>query len=289
MHLKTISNEDERFVLLDLDKPWQLAEAVGLKRTEANYQQHLIKLIQLAGEVLTEKTTGVVLGPKAGYEAINSKTANTGLVLSLDDNFYPHDPFSLPQFLPDWGVEHIKNNYGVIKLNLFYNPQEKLANEKNKLLVEVYDYAQYEKLDLVVELNIVLDGKLKPKDKREVFLTTQLNVVRELQNMVDLFILEYPFTSLACATLTAELDVPWIMNDQSIKYTELKNNLRIALEGGASGLMMGRNIFREAPQFDKRKVDEFFNLWRKFLNTEGRDRVLELARITQEVGLMTDI
>jgi len=290
MHLKTISNEDERFVLLDLDKPWQLAQVVGLKPESPSYASNLELLVNPAAQTLTEKTTGVILGPRVSFSAVNYKDPATGLILSLDDNFYPPEPEKLPHFLSDWGVEHIKNNYGVIKLTLFYDQKEELANEKRKLLAEVYDYAQYEKVDLIVELNINLPPKLKPKEKQELFFQSQLTAVRELQNMVDLFILEFPQTPLACATLTAEIDVPWLMNDMPVDYAQLKENLRIALDGGASGVMLNQTFLSQAPKLTGKSVDEaYLNAWKKFISTEARDRVLEISRIVSESNSLTSL
>ena len=285
MQLTTISKEDQ-FVLLDLDKPWQMAEAVGFKSTSPTYEKDLTQLTLLAAKYLTEPTTGVVLGPKVGYSALDYKHPATGVVLSLDNNLYAHDPLNLPTFLSDWGVEHIKNNYGVVKLTLPYNPKEELAAEKKKLLAEVYDYAQYEKVDLVVELKVFLLEKVKPSQKQDVFLSTQLESVRELQNMVDLFILDFPFTPLGCATLTAELDVPWLVNDPGGDYLKVKENLRTALDGGASGMQIGLSLYNQAPKGGALTA-EFLSLWEQFLKTEARDRVLELARIVKEASVVS--
>ena len=287
MRLKSISNDEGQFILLDLDKPWQLAEAVGLKAESASYLDQLTTLTKQAAKTLTKSVTGVVFGPKVGYLALADKHKDVGLVLSLDNNLEPHDPLGLPRFLPDWGVEHIRNNYGLIKLTLFYNPKEELALKKKELLAEVYDYASYEGTKLVLELKITPYGKLKTKQEQEAFLETQLQAARELQKLVDLLVLDFPLTPLACATLTAELDVPWLLNDQAVEYRQLKENLRVALEGGASGMLIQTTFLDQAPRLTAAKLDDkFLSLWQRFLATEARDRVLELSRIIKETNLI---
>ncbi len=287
MKLDKLASDDQRFVLLDLDKPRLLAQLIGLKEDKVHYEVDLEQLIALASKQLSAKVSGLVLGPKVGFAAINQKQSPAGLLLSLNNNLLAHDPLNLPNFLPDWGVEHIRNNYGVAKLDLFYHPAESKANEKKKLLAEIYDYAQYEGIDLVLELHVLFDDK--NKQALDAFLEAQLMAVREFQDMTDLFILQFPQTALACATVTAEIDVPWLMNDHGGDYLQLKANLRTALEGGARGMLLGQSIWSGLPKIGRAGLNKnFLNLWEKFLVTEARDRVIELGRIINEFNLLEE-
>ena len=85
-------------------------------------------------------------------------------------------------------------------------------------------------------------------------------------------VLEYPHSALACATLTAELDIPWLLIDRTPTYSEFKEQLRTAMESGASGVMLDQIIWQGFEPSESSK----------FIENTARDRVIELARITQE-------
>jgi hypothetical protein len=133
---------------------------------------------------------------------------------------------------------------------------------------------------LVVKLVVYTPGDRK-FDWTE-FRQDQLQAVEELRNLANLFVLQYPNDSLACATLTTQLDVPWIISDDNIDYGEFKERLRDALENGASGFMVGETLFKEIEGMRKKDHSPDIESILKFINSQARDRAIELVRISKE-------
>jgi len=158
----------------------------------------------------------------------------------------------------------------VAKLELFYNPQEEEARSKKQMVVELYDYCQHEGIAFLLDLVLYLETS---KDKYQAqFLELQLDAVQELRQYCDLMALEYPSDALSAVTLTAELDVPWILSGRGVPYETYKEQLRVALESGAVGYMVGSQLLPEKVTKDAST----------FLQTTVRDRAIELNRIATE-------
>jgi tagatose-1,6-bisphosphate aldolase len=89
--------------------------------------------------------------------------------------------------------------------------------------------------------------------------------------------LEYPLDALGAVTVTAELDVPWILSARNTQYDDFKESLRTALESGAKGFVATEQFLppQHSGNFDQ---DECL----KFIQTIGKDRVIEVTRIVEE-------
>jgi len=108
----------------------------------------------------------------------------------------------------------------------------------------------------------------------------QLEAVTDMRNKCHLLALEYPHSALACATLTAELDVPWILVDRTPDYNDFKEQVRTAIEAGAVGAQIGSVLWQGLNKDNYQQVIE----------TQARDRMIELSRIVSEsVSQTTDL
>lgn len=280
MHLPAISL-DKRFVLVSLDAGLWLPELLRGKNSNANDLEKNIPLLRLvlaeAMTTLSPELTGVEVGPVVGFDSLTRKSFQSGCLISLDRRNQEVDPLSLPLFAPDWGVEHIRNNYGVVSLRLAYHPSEKLANDKQKLVAEVADHCRYEGVDLFLE--IILTPSADAKKGTPLWQEAQLVAANEMGRLVNLLALEYPGDALSCATLTAQLDIPWILLDSGVGYSKLKEQLRVVLEGGGRGMMMQNSIWDGLPTTSGDELDDRLV---GFIKNELRDRVMEMKRIIIE-------
>jgi tagatose-1,6-bisphosphate aldolase len=277
MRLKNIKNSKGIFSLLDLSR------VAFLDYLDSD------KLGSVASEMmrlLSAEVSGVVVDPEFNFDDITKKANGTGLILPVEKKNEAVDPLSLPKMPANWGVEYISNNYGVAKLELFYHPQEKEAWRKKQFVAEIYDYCQYEKIDLVLELMVYHAAAQDPDP--EVFLESQLESVREFSNICDVFALEYLNSPLSAVTITAETDNPWIYNAREVGYEEFKQNLRVCMDSGAAGFMAGDPFWsgadvREAffvegdEELEAKKPEQI-----QFIKTNIRDRVIEAVRIVGE-------
>jgi tagatose-1,6-bisphosphate aldolase len=97
----------------------------------------------------------------------------------------------------------------------------------------------------------------------------------------DLLKLEYPGSVDACRELRARLTRPWAVLSAGVGFDEFAEVVRISCnEGGASGFIAGRSVWREtvAMEHEERLA---------FLKTTGRGRVdtlLEAAATAVPIG-----
>jgi tagatose-1,6-bisphosphate aldolase len=272
-------HQQNRFSLLALHQVADLAEQAGLELNETSNHKPLEKIIGNLIKSISPHVTGIALEPDHGLPQLKTKTSAAGLILPLQ-LAEEVDPLSVPTLSNDWGVEQIANNYGVAMLELFYHPTEPNALLKKQLLAELMDYCQYTKIDLIVRLRVFSPHgeQLEPN----AFQAAQIQALQELQTMSHLFILDAPPDVLAAATITAELDIPWVVWLSEPKYEDQKNTLRMCVESGARGYMIGNALWPELHNL-RRKDAGFDEVgFEELCKTTLRDRVLELSRIVSE-------
>ncbi len=276
MHLPSIAHNG-KYVLLSLDLALEWGELLDLEWGVGPGTRVMTSLSEIAVLSLSSELSGVEVGPYLGFSGLIHKNNQAGCLISLDKRLTQADPLSLPGFYPNWGVEHIKNNYGLVSLRLAYHPGEKLALDKQKLLAEIADHCRYEGVDLLLEL--IITPSTDDKRGSSLWQEAQLIAVSELCSHPDILALEYPGGALASATVTARLDLPWILLDTGLKYATYKEQVRECLESGAAGILMAGSVWQDLPAVDQ--PDDFNNV-QKFIDHEVRDRVIELSRIVQE-------
>lgn len=281
MQLSALQHTDGTYVVLDLSSVHELADGLGLELTGATEQAIVTQMLEYCTVTLSPLVSGLILGPEVGFTAIQNKAPDTGLALSLYQQIEQPSVLELPKVFPDWSVTHIRNNYGVLFDSIFYHPKGADALQKKQLVAELHDATRYEGIDHIVSIN------LYPPEGEETtqtaFQESQLLAIKELQTCADVLVLEYPHSALACATLTAELDIPWLVVDKATDYAYTKDTIRTAIESGAQGCVLTTSLWAGLPQFDvSADPAEQWNAIDRFLQTEVRDRLLELTRIISE-------
>jgi tagatose-1,6-bisphosphate aldolase len=265
--------------LLALDNAYSFAEKIGLTLDEPTNVENLNALLIRFLILYTEHTTGVVLDPTYSLPFLSYKDNNSGLLIRLERE-QDQDPLSLPRFLPQWGIEDVRNNYGLAKLELFYHPAEGMAAEKKKLVADLYDFCQYEGIDFLLKL-VVYHPPGKELDMVE-FQETQLEAISELQKFASIMSLQYPQDPLATATLTSSLDIPWIVHSDGVEYDKFKEFVRVSTENGAQGFMIDQTLWDEIGKMRLEDQSPDFEKIEQFLKTTGKDRIVELMRIVKE-------
>ncbi len=89
----------------------------------------------------------------------------------------------------------------------------------------------------------------------------------------DLIKIEYPVDAAGCRRLAAVLDVPWAVLSAGVPFDEFAAALRISCdEGGTSGFIAGRSIWKDAVGMDRVARQAF-------LADEGRRRLEKLVQV----------
>ncbi|HEX9817482.1 MAG TPA: hypothetical protein VGA89_01135 [Patescibacteria group bacterium] len=279
MRLSALKKEAGSLGLVALDEAYALTDLLGLSLQEPSHEQLLIEVLTELVKVHSRQAAGVVLDPVYSLQLLEEGTELAGALVRLEQMQTP-DPLVAPKFIPNWGIENIRNMYGLAKLELFYHPTEEKALEKKQLVAEIFDFCQYEEIDFLIKLMIYnpAEGKLKSED----FQTAQLEAVSELQRFANVMALQYPQDPLATATLTSNLDVPWLVISEQDGYDQFKNSLRVALENGAAGFLAGEILWQEIGRMRQEDQSPDMTEILKFIQTTSKDRIIELMRITGE-------
>lgn len=278
--LESFQTPQHAFCFLELDNTPQLAALLGLDITLEENVRFLSNISQKIAQTAEESISGLVLDPVYSFSLAHELSQPPALLFRLEHLAEEVDPLSVPVMIHNWGIENIKNNYAAAKLEMFYHPHEEKALEKKQLIAEIAEYARHESVPFLLKLTLYtpVGEEFSPVAFQE----AQIMAVQEFRDQCDVLVLQYAQDALACATLTAELDVPWLLTAQGVKYEEYKEMLRTSLENGARGFLVGSVLWQELANLksdDKSPDKEAIN---RFIETTFRDRLIEVRRIVEE-------
>ena len=281
MRIDALRSKEGMILLLELDRVPAFAESMGLSLNSEEQREITTSLIDKMVATYSPHMSGVVFSPEHSFDQTVALSKNAAPLFSLERKTAAVDPLVAPSLVDDWGVENIANNYGVAKLELYYHPAEKDAALKKQMVAEIHDYCQYEKIDFLLELLVYHQAQeeLSPETLTE----TQLLAVQEFRNSCDMLALEYLGDSLAAVTITAELDIPWIVTGRSRDYEQTKRELRASLESGAEGFLLGEVFWPETVTAQSQEGAVSVSTLLTEIEHQS-DHVLELARIVNEFG-----
>jgi tagatose 1,6-diphosphate aldolase/sulfofructosephosphate aldolase len=124
---------------------------------------------------------------------------------------------------------------------------------------------------VVENLVYPLPGEDLSGKKREDAIIEAARALTELN--ADLLKLEYPGSPEGCRRLAAVLDRPWAVLSAGVPFEEFTEVLKIAFDdGGASGFIAGRSIWRESLRLSGAGRQDF-------LNTVARTRLDALLTV----------
>lgn len=280
MHLPAIQHPSGVFSLFEFDQAPKIADLLGIDLSQPANVDRLQQLMTIMLEQLQSDLSGAVIDPIYSHHLLQHKSKQTGVLGRLTAVTAEVDPLVMPTLMPDWSVEDISQNYGLAKLCLYYHPQEEKALDKKQLVAELYDYCQYQHIDFALKLIIYTPAS--EEFSQESFQAAQLQAVQELRSTADLLILQYPLGPLAAATVTAELDIPWLLQSQNQEYDSFKHDLRICLENGAQGFCVSDSLWKDMGQLKLKDKSPDWEQIEEFIKTDFRDRLIEINRIAHE-------
>jgi tagatose-1,6-bisphosphate aldolase len=103
-----------------------------------------------------------------------------------------------------------------------------------------------------------------------------IEAARALNDLdIDLLKLEYPGSAEGCRRLSSILDRPWAVLSAGVPFDQFTDIIRIAAdEGGASGFIAGRSVWREVVSLTGREREEF-------LTSVARPRLERLISVAE--------
>jgi tagatose 1,6-diphosphate aldolase len=188
---------------------------------------------------------------------------DVGLLVALESSGYTGTSNARhSQILPGWSVAKAKRmGASAIKLLVYYHPDSPTAEEIQTLVSQVADAcAEYDIAFFLETLSYALDpDRSKPvgKDRRRVVIET----ARQLTPLgADVLKTEFPFDLSLGANpalwaesyqeLSEASTIPWILLSAGVDYESYLQQVMIACRAGASGVAVGRAVWKEATNLE---------------------------------------
>jgi tagatose-1,6-bisphosphate aldolase len=225
---------------------------------------------------LSKEVTGLVVDPIYSLTFLNHKPKDVGALIRLEQH-QSIEPRLIPQLFPNFSLLEVKNNYAIAKLSLSYQSHEEQALAKKQLLAEIKDYSQNLKINFLLKLNANFDNE-----------DILLNSIKELHPFVDVLVLENINNPLLAATISSEIDIPWLLSadqQKTLSYEKFKDSFRVAMENGAKGFYLGSFLWKELAKYRQDNQEFNWSGMQNFVRTTLRDRLIELNRIAEEATL----
>jgi len=209
---------------------------------------------------LAKRATAVLLDPEvSAAQAVEQRAipGSVGLVVALESTGYTGDATARhAQIIPGWSVEKAKRmGASAVKLLVYYHPDSPTAGEIENFTAAVAEECLKQDLVLMLEpLSYSLDEnkKLSSEEKRYVVVET----ARRLTSLrVDVLKAEFPLAVNdmdeskwleACREISSASIAPWILLSAAVDYDTFLRQVTAACEAGASGIAVGRAVWKEA-------------------------------------------
>ena len=289
--LQQCSQPDGTFAMLAMDQRGSLVKAINPDAPERVGYKEVIALKRDVIGALSPLASAVLLDVEYGYGpcvASDALSGQTGLLLALEKSGYDGDPTERrTTLLDDWSVERTsKAGANGVKLLVYYHPDAPNTADQEAVVAEVAHQCQQLELPLFLEpLHYSLDRNVKTvpnAERRRVVLETARRLV---PLGVDVLKAEFPLDVAqsqdqaewadACAELSAICPVPWVLLSAGVDFETYLEQVRVACDAGASGVLCGRAIWKEAVRMDEAAR-------RAFLQSTGSERLRQLAALVSE-------
>lgn len=281
--LQQISSSRGTFTALALDHRQNLRRALNPSDPDTVSDDKLSSFKLEVTTALASDATAILLDPEvsaaqavAGHLLPN----HVGLVVAVESTGYTGVATARhAQILPGWSVEKAKRmGASAIKLLVYYHPDSPTASEIESFTSQVAeDCARHDLVLMLEPLSYSLNQskKLSSDEKRYVVVET----ARRLTPLnIDILKAEFPLdpdeqdTSRwmeSCSEISTASVVPWILLSAAVDYETFLGQVTAACKSGASGIAVGRAVWKEAVTMSAE--DRI-----KFLQTTARQRMSRL-------------
>lgn len=236
--------------------------------------------------ILAKQATAVLLDPEvSAAQAIAQRAIphDVGLVIALESTGYSGDATARrAQIIPGWSVEKAKRTgASAVKLLVYYHPDSESASEIEDFTSRIAEDCKKHDLVLMLEpLSYSLDEKRKLTSEEKHYVVAE--TARRLTPLhVDILKAEFPLDvnntdeskwMSACKDISSASSAPWILLSAAVEYDVFLRQVTVACQAGASGIAVGRAVWKEAVTMNG---DER----RRFLSTTAADRISRLTSL----------
>ena len=280
--LQQISSKRGTITALALDHRQNLRKANPAFVDDAELSRFKVDVTK----AVAHRATAVLLDPEvSAAQAISARAvpSGVGLVVAVESTGYTGDATARQaQIIPGWTVEKAKRmGASAIKLLVYYHPDSPTAKEIEDFTINIAQECKKHDLVLMLEplsYSLEENKKLSSEEKRYVVVET----ARRLTPLdVDILKAEFPLDVNdmdeskwmdACKEISSASVTPWILLSTAVEYEIFLRQVTVACNAGASGIAVGRAVWKEAVtmQGDERM---------KFLRTTAKYRISRLTSL----------
>ena len=271
--LQQCTTEYGALAVLALDHRNNLRNALNPANPELTTDAQLSAFKCLVTQILAPAASAVLLDPELGaFQAFaaGAVPGRTGLVVAVEATGYTGDGHAREsRILPRWSVAQAKRmGASAIKLLVYYHPDSPTAGDIEDLIRQVADDCRIHDMAFFLEplsysLNPV-EKRLSGDERRDVVIET----ARRLTPLgADILKAEFMLDSeqnpdkaawaAACAALSEASVIPWVLLSASVDFETYLRQVAVACHQGASGVAVGRAIWKEAVDYQGEARDQF--------------------------------
>jgi tagatose-1,6-bisphosphate aldolase len=263
--LQQLSTPHRAFSICALDHRNNLRHLLYPTKPEQAPITELVKFKMELIQALAPAASAVLLDPEwsAGQcIATNTLPRETGMIVAVEATGYlGHMNTRQSRLLPNWSVAKVKRMGGnAVKLLVYYHPDSPTSHMVEELVCTVATDCIKQDIPFFLEpLSYSLDPvekQLKPKDRRRIVVET----AHRLSSLgADVLKAEFPLDitnqsnerewRAACEELTQASQIPWVLLSASVDFETFLRQVVVAAQAGASGVAVGRAVWKEATEF----------------------------------------
>ena len=286
-HLMRCSDENGVFAMLAIDHRANLRQQ--LEQQRAITDDEFIDFKQCVIEATLPHSTALLADPDFGIGAgiANRRIpGQIGLLSPIEVTDYGLHPSQRKlELIPNWSVQKIKSVGGDgIKMLLPYHPKDDNTEKLERVQHIIDDCTQYD-IPFFLE-PIAYSRNLEESLSNAELLDIVVEMAGAFSEMgADVLKLQFPVDAKqshdvtewqsACEAVTKACTVPWALLSAGVDYATFAKQAEIACEAGASGVIVGRAVWKEAVSLsgDDRNT---------FLQTQASQRMADLYAICRD-------
>jgi tagatose-1,6-bisphosphate aldolase len=275
-HLQQCATRRGALAVLALDHRGNLRQLLHPENPASTTSQEIVDFKRSLVRSLSPAASAVLLDPQfsAAQCIVGSDLpGQTGLIVAVEASGYSGDTTARSsRVLPGWSVAKTKLlGASAVKLLVYYHPESPTAPEIEALVRQVSADCAEQDIPLFLEtLSYSLDPerkKLSPDERRYVVIET----ARRLTPLGgDVLKAEFPLDvqavtaenawQEACTELSQASRIPWVLLSASVDFETFLRQVTTACKAGASGVAVGRAVWREATEVPLESRQEFLDL-----------------------------
>ncbi len=285
MTIKSIQTQSGKFTISAFDQRSSLMKMLKVDGESEVGRKRLEDLKSIFMETFSPISSAVLVDPDFGLPSLSKKAGTAGLLMSLESfDYNQDDPSKTPILKESWGVKEIAEKNACVKLFFYYNPKSTESVKQHSLVESLFNQSKQYHVPFLLEPILYPIENQKDVFEKEYF-ELQKQMVRDFTPLCDVLKLEFPVVSgghinekedeKKCYEISSLSTVPWVMLSRGVSYDRYVETLKIAMRQGASGIAVGRAVWKEIGNIES--VEDQY----KYIRTIGKERLLRLIDIVE--------